>query len=237
MISLNKKPIIVAVIIFTLFVILPIIITVLTSGQINNQIIIGNYDKYVKSLPQDRRTAINEALYNIVKSSPASKKADVVKDAVIREGSYTESYNKSSNIYSSTFIVDIASIKQSYKVIFSWSKNANTVLNGDVLRFDCLPKDQLKYGDFKCNEILNIPTISSDPILQYLPYSTFNYKITIASTADKKIRLNIRIYLYSSDISNGNSDQAIDQYKKESTAWIQSKGLNINNYSIDYIIN
>jgi hypothetical protein len=235
MIFSNKKLVAIFAILLTVLVIIGITVGIFTSQQNGSQIAIGNYDKYVKSLPQDRRAAINKALYGVIKSGLQNKKINV-DDAIIREGSYTEVFNSSEKTYSSTFIVDIASIKQSYKVLFTWSKDAKIVLRGDNLKFDCLSKDQLIYGDFKCSEILGLPTSSNDPILQYLPYSTFNYTIALSPVANEKVGLDIRIFLYSSDTRDGNRDQSIDRYKNEAINWIKSKGLDVNNYLITYTI-
>lgn len=231
--SFNKKNIIILSIILIVIIIISVIYTV---KQNSSQVVIGNYDKFIKSLPQDRKLAINSTLSNIIKSSSSDIKIST-SSATIREKSYTEVYNKSEKTYSSTFIVDIPDIKQSYKVLFIWSKDSSVVLKGDDLIFSCLTKEQLIYGNFNCSKILNTPELNSDPILQFLPYSTFNYTITVGPISNAKMGLNINIYLYLSDTRDGNGDKAIDQYKNEAINWIKLKNLNIDNYSINYIIN
>lgn len=227
MINLNNKRLVVVTAIAAIVIIVSIIM-VLFARQTDKQIIIKNYDEYAKLLPQDRRDAINKALYNIVKSN--------ANDAAIRKDSYTETYDDSNKIYSSTFIVDIASVKQSYKIIFTWSKDNNFVLKGDNLRFDCLTQDQLIYGDFNCSEVLNIPKISNDPVLDYLPYSNFHYTITLNDSTGNKVELDARIFIYSSDTRGSSKEQAVKKYKAEIASWFTSKGLDINNYIINYTV-
>lgn len=230
MIQIEKKRLITIIGVFIIFISLVAIISVVfVVNQKSNQIIIGNYDEYTKSLPKDRRLAINTQLYNLIKSSSPDKDIDI-NDAVIRKGSYTETFNELENTYSSTFIIDISSIKQSYMVLFNWSKNTNVILKGDNLKFSCLPKDKLIYGEFNCSEILKIPVISTDPILQYVPYtddsSGIKYKISA--------HINNGVLEYLSIFFNTCSSYSIEIYKKEALDWIRSKNLNPDDYTIKY---
>lgn len=230
MIQIDKKQLITIITGFIIFIALVIIVSIVfIINQNSNQIIIGNYDKYTKSLPQDRRLAINTQLYNILKSSSPDKDINI-NDAVIRKGSYTETYNESEKTYSSTFIIDIPSIKQSYIVIFIWSKDAKTILKGDNLKFGCLTKDQLIYGDFNCSKILKIPIISTDPILQYVPYTDDSSGITYKIDA----HMNNGALEYLSIFFNACSTDVIEIFKTEALNWIKSKSINPDNYIIKY---
>ena len=227
MIRIDKKRLATIVVMFILMAV--IISLVFIFRQNSNQIAIGNYDKYIKSLPKERRLLINTQLYNIIKSSSPDKEIKI-NDAIIREGSYTETFNESEKTYSSTLIIDIPSIKQSYRAIFNWSKDTNVTLKGDSLKFGCLPKDQLIYDDFNCSKILNIPVINTDPILLYVPYtddsSGIKYKISA--------HINNSVIEYLSIFLNTCSSYSKEKYKAEALDWIRSKNINPDNYTIKY---
>lgn len=202
-------------------------------------IAINNYDKYVSNLPADSRNSINTAIYKIVKNN--LKTSDInVSDATIRKGSATYNYNASTNVNSGSFIVDMQTIKQSYLISYEWSSDdTNVNLSGYTSAASCLPANELIYGDFNCVDSFSnsITNINRDPILDHLPYSTFNYTVTASMNAQNKVDLNVSMILYSSDTRDGNRDNSINKYKVEIVDWIQSIGLNPANYLINYSIN
>lgn len=230
MIQIDKKRLNTIIAIFIVLVLLGIIVyVVFVNKQNNDQIVIRNYDKYIKTLPQERRSLINTQLYNVIKSSSPDKEIKI-DDAVIREESYTETFNELEKTYSSTLIIDIPSIKQSYRAIFNWSIDGSVVLKGDGLKFGCLPKDQLIYGDFNCSKVLNLPVINTDPILQYVPYtddsSGIKYKISA--------HMNNGVIEYLSIFFNTCASYSKEKYKTEALNWIRSKNIDPDKYTIKY---
>lgn len=230
------------IIISICFVILAIFISLFFIKPVSkygNGVSVNNYDKYTPNLPTDRRDSINTALYKITKSNLNNKDINI-KDAVIRKEFVEYNYNKSTDINSGSFIVDMQSIKQSYLISYEWSSDNNNVnLSGYSAVATCLPVDKLIYGIFNCVDSFSgsVNNIKRDPILNYLPYSTFNYVITANMNSKNKVDLVANIILYSSDTRDGNRDNSISKYETEITNWINSKGLNPNDYFIDYIIN
>jgi hypothetical protein len=204
-----------------------------------DEININNYDKYISNLPADRRSAINSNLYKIIKNN--SKTGDpTAKDATIRDKSVKYNYDKSTDINYGSFIVDIKNIKQSYLISYEWSTDENNInLSGYTVMAECLESSKLIYGDFDCKDDFTNSNIKNDrnPILDYLPYSTFNYTITANINNDNKIDLNVDIILYSSDTRDGNRDISINKYMAEVVDWIKSKNLDPANYNINYYIN
>lgn len=235
--KLNTKQKIIIILSGLIFIALFVLLFFITKpdNKYGDGISINNYDKYASNLPVDRRNAINSTLYKTVKNNLKSDNLDI-KGATIREGTAEYNYDKPTDINSGSFIVDIQSIKQSYLISYEWSSNENNVnLSGYTATAACLPADKLIYGDFDCKDIFSSP--DSDPILDYLPHSTFNYAITANVGNNNKVDLNVDIILYSSDTRDGNRDNSINRYKSEIMDWIKLKKLNPDDYLINYTIN
>lgn len=208
-------------------------------NKYGSEIGINNYDKYISNLPTDRRDAINSNLYNIVELNLKSGNASI-NDATIRENSNVEDYNKETNTRLGSFIVDIESVKQSYLISYNWTSDNNNInVSGYTATITCLPLEKLIYGDFGCKDDFSAHKdyIKNNPILDYLPYSTFNYEVTANTNNDnKKVNLDVNIILYSYDTRDGRQDISINKYKSEITDWIKSKSLNPSDFTINYNI-
>ena len=214
-----------------------IILIVSTASKNDNpygeQVTIKNYN--VKNLPDDRRDSIFAALYNVIDLNKAegSEKPDI-NDAIVRKDSEEQSYDSDNDIYTGNLIVDVKSIKQSYYIQYSYSANPdNAEVGGYPVTATCLPVDKLIYGDFKCKDALQQESAGVDPITQYLPQSTLSYQIEASTDADNKTVLNIRLLLSEADYRIGEAE-AVSTYTQEALNWITSKGLNPNDYTINY---
>ncbi|MFZ2125129.1 MAG: hypothetical protein WA087_01245 [Candidatus Saccharimonadales bacterium] len=242
--NLDKKQKIVILSAGFIFVaLIALLFLIRTPNKYGEGVSINNYDKYISNLPTDRRDSINSTLYKIIKSnSDSDSDSDStasVKDATIRDGSSVDTYNKSTDINSGSFIVDMESIQQSYLISYEWSSTENNSnLSGYTAVATCLPTDKLIYGDFNCKDdfINSTSNTNRDPILKYLPQSTFNYNITGEINNDNKVDLNVEIFLYSADTRDGGRDSSIKKYKAEVIKWIRSVKLNPDNYTIYYSI-
>ena len=77
-------------------------------------------------------------------------------EAIIRNGTYTESETETGNILAN-FILDIPSIEQSLSIYYLWSSNPeNSPIIGDPLNIYCAPKDLTNYPDSTCR-FLSLP--------------------------------------------------------------------------------
>lgn len=234
--QLEKKQKIIIISTVIIFVIIFILLFFIQpTNKYSDEISIKNYDKYISNLPKDKRDSINNSLYKIVKNNLNSNNLNV-NDANIREGSNNYNYNEALNINSGSFMVDMQSIKQSYLVSYEWSSDTkNDNLSGYTTSITCLSSDKLIYGDFNCKDDSSLNT-NRDPILNYLPYSRFNYVVT-ATMDNYKANLNVDIFLFLSDTENGERENSINKYKTEVIDWIKSINLNPDNYLIKYTIN
>lgn len=208
-----------------------------THNKNNKEIQINNYDALIPDLPADRKKALDITLYNVVKNNLKTENFNI-NDATIRDGSVISEFDKSANIHTGSFIVDLPSIEQSYKATYIWSADKNNInAVGYTATIACLPTDKLVYGNFDCVDDFSHSKIKAerDPILNSLPYSTFNYSIT-ADNDSGKIGLNIDIFLYLADTRDGGRDASIKQYESDALDWIKSKKLNPDDYTIKYTI-
>lgn len=235
----KEQKIIISSVVIIFLIVLALLFLLIPGNQYGNGISVNNYDKYVPNLPTDRRDSINTALYKIAKDNSNGKDINI-KDATIRIDSVSYSYNKTTNINSGSFIVDMPSVKQSYLISYEWSSDENNVnLSGYSAAAACLPTNKLIYGNFNCKDsFLNSKNSTDrDPMLNLLPHSTFNYIINANINSQNKVDLEANIILYSSDTRDGNRDNSINKYKNEITDWIKSNGLNPSDYLISYSIN
>ncbi len=207
-----------------------------SATEYGDEIRINAYDTYIPNLPAFVRDALNQSLYANVRTNLKSSNFNVG-DANIRDGSVKYEFDEIKT-HSGSFIVDMQSIKQSYEMSYKWSQDKNKNILGVYTATKCLPSSKLLFGDFDCKDYLTDSTNETkpNPILDYLPYSTFNYSIT-ANDDSNKIGLNVDIFLYSADTRDGGKEESIKKYKSEVIDWIKLKKLNPDDYSINYNIN
>lgn len=158
-----------------------------------------------------------------------------INDAKIRAGTFKQTYSKENNVYTTSFIVDIESLQQSYQANYQWikDKKRNYTMDEWGSNVRCLPKDKLIFGDFDCRDIFSVMGGEENSIIKHLPYSTVDYFITL----DPKIEdtLNIVIITSYGDEKN-DPDIAILKYKQDAMDWIRSIGFDPIDYTINYTI-
>jgi hypothetical protein len=192
--------------------------TILRPNPYGDEIPITNLDE-IPDFTRDQKDAITNILHGAVAAN-SSEDPSNIKDATIRPDSYTLE-----NDYAS-FIVDIASINQSYSISLVLHPPADS---GDTIWISCLPADQLIYGDFVCYD----PSIGGirtdpDPIEPYIPYS-------------RQSDLGIEFYVYLTgnhilEVDLNTCDAlSKDTYKSHFLSWLTSIGLDINDYQVTYV--
>lgn len=230
----RKKLIIITVgllVLLVLFVIVLAIISKKDTNQFGKFIRIQNYSAKVKSLPSSVQDATESYLYNVVTlNNIPQDKASRVSDALIRDNSDIQTYNN--NVYAGNYIVDMASIKQSYQVNYTYNRDPN-VIYGNPIVVSCLPKEKLIYGEFNCKDIVSSQANKEDAILRYLPYQSYSFSIRPDATQGTRLVLVVNLTIASIDLK-GDAVKAVASYKAEVVKWIQSKGLDPQNYTIQY---
>lgn len=131
-----------------------IVYTQISSNSNNSSPVetIANFDQTVRNIPSSERDAIYDMLNNTLRMNGVSSSID---DATIRNGSYSQSITDTNKmIYTTTFIIDIPSVKQSYVVQDMYSPLPPTesgLVDYDTLVL-CPDESQLIYGDFDCTD-------------------------------------------------------------------------------------
>lgn len=239
--SRNKKiAFILLVLLFIGISVISIFVAISRSGtnQFGNYITIQNYDDKVKNVSPDVKDAIQFYLYNIVeKNSAAGFDMSSIKDAYIRESSESQTYDKNKDLYVGTFIIDIASIKQSYNTEYSYSETNTVDVGGDPIVISCLPEDKLKFGLFNCTDFVTEQGGKNQEVLQYIPYTGLSFTILPdASTDDNKLILFVTLTIPESDLKGDIASQAqvVALYKNEVAEWFKSKNIDPKEYTIKY---
>ncbi len=238
LISQKKKQIAIGLCILIILVVGIVAYTSIKSNPYGDSISINGYEKNITDLPKDRQRALNSSLYFVVEMNLPEGSKIKVNDANIRENSSIANFDTSKNLHSGSFIVDIASLKQSYEMSYKWSgQKNNPYLSGYTALTRCIEDESKKvYKDFVCTDPFLVAEKNIDPIIGFLPYSTDHYIVTYTSTASGKGMLNAKIYLFNSDTMGGNRGASISKYKDEIINWIASKNIDPKSYIINYII-
>lgn len=203
------------------------------------QIKINNFSRYFKDMPEDDRDAVTNALYIITKSNNPDN-TDLSKiSATIRDGSTNTDYDSTDDVYTSTFLVDIVSLQQTYNIWVYWSTNPNNstiATAGYTVMTYCPTEKQLIYPAFECVDSSNSQGVSTDPIMRYVPitraYYLDNYAKYIQYTITAKIdegadKLTITITNQYGEAERNFRD-ALDYMRQE-------LNLDPDNYTIKYL--
>lgn len=201
----------------------------------NKEVAIAGIGKI--TAPTERKVAINKTLYNVLQNNLPSNKRVAVKDAVVRDKSYIDNYDRLTDLHHASFIVDMQSIQQSYLVYYEWSKDRhNPNLSGYPVMIQCLPESMLRYGAFDCQPMNTSDTNTTPDIInRYLPYhAPTKYDIREATTkGNGTISLTIDAYMpgWMSEMT----PELLAGYTTEIQSWIRSKGLDPSKYSLEYV--
>lgn len=197
---------------------------------------IKNFNSLVKNLPDDQKKNIYSALAIIIKHNNQDKTIDmnIIDDAIIRKDSASQKELKKDTNYTGTFIVDIASLKQSYRINYMYSSDPNSDFDsGYPVIASCLEESELIYGYFKCEQPNAQLRESGDKLLKLLPYNSPYYTITgiPATSSDSKPTIVIQIM---STYNSERTRKTFMTYKDQALAWIKEQGVSIDDYTVRY---
>lgn len=160
----------------------------------------------IQNLKEHPETAINPKTLNIIKNMiyrrlKENYKSDLdpkqINDAIIRDKTFSEEYNQKLDLHIGKFKLDIPSIKQSYGVMYQWSKNPESLDQYDTDVY-CLPKRELIYEEFECQDLFSSMRGGNDPVLKITPFYGYNQGFDIfADPAPKGQKITVKIRLYS----------------------------------------
>jgi hypothetical protein len=154
--EIKKRPRVVIGVIGGIIIIILVFILVdlLKPNPYGKEIRIDNLSSTYTNMPQNQKNRIYNGLYDVVKMNVPEGYEIPDSGAVVRNGTSKQEFNEETNIYTGEFIVDIASIKQSYRVWFEWSPyDKNPYLGGYTVVVTCLPQDLQKYNSWVCKSL------------------------------------------------------------------------------------
>lgn len=204
-----------------------------------NSVVISNLGSCAKNINPQVTANLNQQIYSYVKSAndynQVASKASY--KAVVREGSCRQvDTNTSANntVISSSAILDIPDAKQSWNIKWAWVPKSQTLAT-DIgsATAECLPANELIYGDFHCISVLSLLQYGTpyyDPILKYVPYSGDSFNIKY-SPKNKAVTVTILVpQVWASDPAVAkNIESAVPQ-------WFTQNGLVISNYTVSYVV-
>lgn len=234
----NRKLAIIIVVVFGIATLVSVgffIANLITTQNNTDSIRINNYDKYVSNIADSERTALEKLLFETVTYNETdTEKIKAIDDAVIREGSYSQTQDD--GVYRTSFTVDIESIKQTYQLrnLYSRLSIEESGLYDYTSLVICPEKSQLKFGEFTCRDRISTEAgiTKADPVLQYLPVSNLDYSLDRDPNSEE-LKLIAKLNINEVDRRLG-EEAVVASYKESIRKWFESKQLTIDDYSITY---
>ncbi len=219
-----------------LLIFLIIFLPTLRPNPFGNEINIANLDTYTKDQPsnQDRLNYIKNALYQTISLNlDSSLPNNSIKDVLIRENTFSQTYNADLEQHAVSFIVDIASLQQSYAISYQWAKNPDNIQEYSTI-IKCLSGDQVIYPTFQCQDQFSQEIGTTDPIARLLPHIAHDYRIDPADlSAEKpKIRITLLIHLYETPYTE--ASQKAESLKPQALNWLRNQGITPESYEIQF---
>lgn len=196
---------------------------------------IDNFHKYYREVPVDTYDSVTSSLHKIISSNLHDGQTTPSDGAEIRPDTISNTQNEDALTTTSKFVVDIASIQQSYQIQMVWSNDEDANIGGYSVLINCPTEAQLIYSKFNCKDILDNDPLNAlydkYPIIYQLPinisyygsnYSGYtNYVISYKADDDYK---NIKLII--TDYTGGNRENALNEIRK--------RGYNPSDYTIEY---
>lgn len=197
-----------------------------------NRIDVVDNSSQTTGMPAAAKTVYEDALWNVIKNNVEDADRSVIKDVQIRDGSYKEEELSDGEVIQASFIVDIDSIQQTYRVIISWDKNGSNVMDAII---DCPSIGESKYPDSFCEGTYR----DTYDLSLYLPYAVYPGGIVDHNTTIEDSAPDYRI---TGDEQNKVIDVLVsycdpERFKKEALEYLESIPVDLSEYKINYIEN
>lgn len=203
------------------------------------QVKIDNFSQYFREMPDNNRDSVYNSLYTTITSNNPEGTEIPKNGARIRENSVDSAYDSNTDTYTSTFLVDIPELQQTYNFWVYWStnpENTSIATAGYTVQTFCPTEDQLIYPAFNCSDSLNSQGVTTDPIMRYVPitvaYYTDNYSKYVQYTITAKISDNLEKLTV---VITNQRGEAEENFKNALTYMRQELKLDPNQYTFEYI--
>ena len=211
-----------------IFIIITAIIlsTIFSNPYLGKQTNIANLSEYTRGLKSDKETVerIKYNLYEAITRNTPNIDATKLSDVLIRDKTFSQDYNEETKVFSVKYIVDIDSIKQTYRIAYEWSEDKNAQLNEWGTYVKCPTKEQLKYADFNCNDMFTEMYGTNDPIIEVLPHYGTLYDIIPNTSNGILENIEIKIFACTSNITDIAEDNARN--------WLKDHDISSDQYEI-----
>lgn len=238
---MKNRKFLIGLVIVTLFSVVLVITFVSRSAQQKNTVNITNLESCTKNINTEVKKSISKDLYAAIISANEYNKrhSSDTYTATVRQNSCKQVENETKGysgalqtVYTTTFTADIPGGKQSWKLTFDWVTNKDSI-DTDLghLKTECLPVSELKFGDFKCENIVTLRqygTDKPDPILQYMPYTGAGFAMEYNADT-KTVTVNFDPPTDIKDIP-----AFIQNTKEVMPYWFQKRGLDMSKYKVEY---
>lgn len=206
------------------FISVGILAFVLRDKEVSNTTNISNFSTEVSSLDKKTRSEIEASLHSIIRLNNPDLDPSTIKDSFIRKDSSstesTPSYQKGGE-----FIVDIPSLRQSYRLVYRTSSTPSSFDSGYPYLAFCVDEKDLIYEAFNCKSD-RFSEAPENPLLEKLPHKGINY--TIMSGGGNKIVVQIML-THSQD-----TNKFFKNYSEAAKSWLTTEGFDLNVFTIEY---
>lgn len=195
---------------------------------------ISNFWRYGSGMSETSENSVYAMLYNAIQINLPEGENPPHRGAKIREGSYKQEKvvdsNDVNNVWHSEFIVDIAKLRQSYRISVDWPLGGKRVFSNYYPEISCLSGDEVIYEDFQCKELPErFPGEKSNPA-RYLPHTVVNDETGEEEYTVRRFNNDLMVFMQTC----GDAQRA-KEYKAAASAWLDSTELDLEKYDIKYL--
>lgn len=194
---------------------------------------VDNLPHYASEMSERSKDSVYATLYTAIQTNLPEGERPPYKGANVREGTYVEEEvdsTDSEEIYKSEFIVDIARLRQSYRVSLEWPVGDPTVFTTYYPEVTCVNGDEVIYEDFVCEDPpAMFPGDKSNPV-RYLPHTVTDVEI---GEAKYSVELDGDWLVIS--MQSCGDEKKREEYQKEADSWLESTEMDLEKYKRRYI--
>lgn len=223
----RKQKIVILVVSQIIFIIAIILIINNTILKPRDRVDTFDNKETLKNVPQAEIELYEQELWKVISKTDKNLDKSVIDDVVVREDSYTEEIDKNNNMHQVSFVIDIDSIQQSYRVILSWN---NSNLNTPII--DCLPISESKYPNSYCQGSYR----NSDDLTLYLPYWVYPQGYDNPNAGPMAPDIYIDGDRTTQTITISLSTCNTEENKKKALKYLEDTPIDLSQYEIKYNI-
>ena len=217
----------ICVMVFLQLIIIGIVVSVLMVAMQNREhVAVDDNTGQTSHIPEGVKKAYEDALWEIISNNVSDADRSIINDVVVRENSYVEDVDEDGGSTQVSFLVDIDSIQQTYRIVAGWLKGSSEPIDKPII--DCPLLGETKYPDSVCYAVYR-DTFS---LSLYLPYMIESYDDEHAAP-DIYIAEGEEEYTIDVMVSVCDSDQFIQEAKD----YLESLPIDLSEYEIRYNIN